>query len=372
MSLPALEWRKLPIRTATASYTSGILLNTIYDMLTGSVYIDGTTRTVGSGSAWSASFKFTTGSNTEAVYCRPPLNTVVSQSVIFATRTNTPASSSAVPIAGAFDGAFTSSVVHAACVKNASGSITEWTSQFPFGSGSYSTGYHKAFGPGHFASGSKITIYESKEAIAVFIVTGSAAIVGSLITVGSLIAGAIIDPETDVTQSSADCERDGRIYGIATTSTVVGGTTAGFFLNAFFNYSAGTTSTPGTFLSGTTDATTAVNNFSKFSIIAPNQNAVYAPAGIIGGNLNYFFITSSLAVTYSGSVTRSGSLAQIPLFCMETTNVKYLGRLRDIVASRAQFNNTIVKNPSGTVVGYAVSAPETTVINQNTVLLKYS
>ena len=55
MSLQALQWRKLPIRTlalATGAPTASFILNTIYDMLTGSLYHDGSTRTLGSGSAW--------------------------------------------------------------------------------------------------------------------------------------------------------------------------------------------------------------------------------------------------------------------------------------------------------------------------------
>ena len=84
MSLSPLQWRKLPVRViATGSISTSYFLDTVYDMLTGSVYHDGTARSAGVGSAWQNPTKYITGSNTEAVYCSPPLATELSQSVIF-------------------------------------------------------------------------------------------------------------------------------------------------------------------------------------------------------------------------------------------------------------------------------------------------
>ena len=210
MSLPALQWRKLPTRNLSyitgSTITSTILLNAIYDIMTGSVYSDGSSRVMGSNSAWQTPFKFVTGSNTEAVGIFPPTLTVMSQSVIFSGTNVTGASSSAFPTTMSFEVFYTSSCIHVACVKNAaSASFTQWTSAFPFGSGSSSTGYARFKNLSGLNKSSNITIYESKEAIAAFTYD----YVNDVTNL--IVAGSIIDPEQ--TSTSIDAELDGRLYG---------------------------------------------------------------------------------------------------------------------------------------------------------------
>ena len=357
MSLPALEWRKLPVRTPTASYSANYLLDTIYDMLTGSLYVNGATRVIGSGSAWSASGKFTTGSNTEAVYCRPPRpNTFLSQSVIFSTKSSTAPFSAATPPVVTNENAYSASCVHVACVKNATGSFTEWTSQFPFGSSSYSTGYARGFNAVYYASASKISIYESKEAIAISIY--------SPVTASScIIAGAFVDPETEDATSSFDSEQDGRMYGIATSGCTFGAAVnTATPISTTFLTTTGTGAVAGAFLSHDTTTSTNTLGYPKFVMFKPRDNALYTFAK--GGLSNSSYYTSA-------SLTRSGSLVQTAIPCYDSTNLKFVGRIRDITPVRSQLNNRIVRNPAGTIIGYALSANET-VATTHTVLFSHS
>jgi hypothetical protein len=199
MSLQPLEWRKLPTRHLgyiTSSFNPSIWLNVIYDMFTGSLYSDGSARIIGSGSAWKNAFKFTTGSFTEAVCIFPPTETVMSQSVIIAGKSGTPSSSATPPSmkdASSWAGNLTDIII--TCAKNAtSQSFTQWTSLYPFGSASYSLGYAKWCDTlTTFPKNTTITIYESKEAIAItnYNIENT--------STNAAIAGAIIDPEQNVT-----------------------------------------------------------------------------------------------------------------------------------------------------------------------------
>jgi hypothetical protein len=334
MSLQPLEWRKLPVRTFQTDQTITSVLNTVYDMLTGSLYHDGSLRIVGSGSAWSASGRFITGSNTEAVYCVPPYKTTVSQSVIFAGKNVTGVTSSG-NFAIATNGSTTANYLVAATVKNASGSFTQWTSLYPFGSGSYSTGYAR-IGPVMTAIGmtDRISIYESKEAIALFIYD-----VGTAINYGA-VAGAIIDPEQSSPTSSLDAEIDGRIYGLASGGS--GGLVSTFLTDA---------SAASYFLSHGTGTSNA-----KFVVFLPGYSLTntvstekYISTGQYYPTLNY--------------TTLSGKFVKTPLKCcaLDATLLPtyFLGRLREISVIKDNLNNSVIRNnSSGNTIGFVLSGKE--------------
>ena len=126
MSLPALEWRKLPIVTTAVTSSTSDFLNIIYNMLTGSTYFDGSARTIGSGSAWSGSKAFVTGSNTEAILCYPPLRTSLSQSVLIVGKNTTGTVSGGTPTMATTEGALATDQLGMAISKN-SGDFT-WRS----------------------------------------------------------------------------------------------------------------------------------------------------------------------------------------------------------------------------------------------------
>ena len=359
MSLQPLEWRKLPARifqrniTATSSY----FLDTIYDMLTGSFYSDGSARVIGSGSAWQMPTKFVTGSNTEAVYVFPGFQTVMSQSVIFACKSKTGASSSAaVPtIAGSRSASggstsggrvgssgpvlFSTGSIYAALVKNASGSFTEWTSIYPFGSGSYSTGYASVTPlPAELDT---LVIYESKEAIAV--VTQTAAIDAQV-----YMAGALIDPEQ--TTTSIDAEVDNRLYSVVSAAEMRG---------AYSTYNS-LTSFPTTFLTSDDRFTNPAlflhsNDFNGFI----DQDFYY---GRTGKFVTFQPQSNSFLATYQmkfldntfGTPNPVDINIESPIKCIGDNNI-FLGRFREIVAIKNRSNNETLRDPTGKIMGYTIS-----------------
>ena len=349
MSLQALQWRKLPIRTlalATGAPTASFILNTIYDMLTGSLYHDGSTRTLGSGSAWQMPVKFVTGSNTEAVYVFPGFQTSVSQSVIFSAK-SPGASSSAVPPVVTNENAYSASLLYIACVKNASGSFTQWTSRHPFGSGSYSTGYSPYNQTGGIASNHKIMLYESKEAL--FICLYHPGYAKSYVG----FAGAIIDPEQS---ASIDTEVDGRIYGVCTTgATTNSGSSASTPMgsNLLIATNAG--------LYHITTANGVNSSYSRFVVFSPQVQSTYVA-----------FAEKYLTDRYSNYTTYSGKLARTPAYCYttDTTPNSFLGRLRDISVVKNMPSNAVVKDSSNNIVGFSFGLNETTA--NNAMLLNYS
>ena len=347
MSLPALQWRKLPVRTISTASMSDTL-NIIYDMLTGSLYHDGSTRTLGSGSAWQMPSKFVTGSNTEAVYVFTGFQTAISQSVIFSGKSSTGAISSATPAVVTNETAYSSLILHAAVAKNASGSFTQWTSQNPFGSGSYSSGYARIVRQSGFVASEKLTIYESKEAISLVFYNPT--------SVASSVAviGAVLDPEQS---SSYMAESDGRVYGIATsgveTGAIVAGLSTGFFSDA--------SNTAGSLFNHGTGTNGSSLGYPRFVAFAPGLTS-----------LNTIAINRNLTNIYGTNYTTlSGKLVDVPIRCINLSTYYFAGRLRDISMIRSFPSNLVVKDASNNILGFTLSSNETTGTN-NTVLFNYT
>ena len=368
MSLPPLQWRKLPVRTLPAllpNVTASYCLNVIYDMLTGSLYHDGSTRTLGSGSAWQMPTKFVTGSNTEAVYVFPGFQTSVSQSVIFSGRSTTAPSSSSQP-SDPTNGvtSYSSSLLYISTVKNASGSFTQWTSAYPFGSGSYMSPYIPFANASVITGSTKFVIYESKEAMCVYLSNPYT----RYCTVG--MAGAIIDPEQS---ASINTEIDGRIYAVTTTGAQRTG-------SAWINYGIGPSfhannrnNAGGIFV----DQNLATNNssyYSFFQTIVPRTStsatvsADRLSSGLSGGTL-------ATSLLQNGFTTLSGKMIRTPLYCRVqerngTTPNTFLGRLRDISLIKNMPSNVVVRDSANNILGFSLAQSETT--SSHAVLLNYS
>ena len=343
MSLQPLEWRKLPTRHLgyiTSSFNSSIWLNVIYDMFTGSLYSDGSARVIGSGSAWKNAFKFTTGSFTEAVCIFPPTETVMSQSIIFAGRSGTPSSSAAQP-AMKDHSAWTTypTDLGITCVKNAaSASFTQWTSLYPFGSASYSLGYARWCDTlTTFPKNTTITIYESKEAIAIINYNIENT------STNAAIAGAIIDPEQNVTGS--DAELDGRLYGVVTSYAFSTGINSAFWTDE---------SSAGVFLNHSPTGTRC-----RFMTFVPQVNST-------GSAVDAAKYTSD-RYQYT---TLSGKLADAPVYCTTQGTFTFLGRLRDMTVTTNLPSNIVVRSStSGSIFGYTLGASEAAA--NDTLLFKY-
>jgi hypothetical protein len=240
-----------------------------------------------------------------------------------------------------------------AFVKNATGSFTQWTSQFPFGSSSYSTGFVRsaaALNANMF--GSKFVIYESKEAIAfMHYYTSVPCLVAT-------IAGAIIDPEQSLPTSSFDAEVDGRLYGLIGSSIPQNTPTPSAVI---FNFLTGNNS-DSSFLSYSGAAPANTGSVGKAGVFLPNTNTLY------GISTDKFRPEAN--ITYS---TLSGKLITSPLKCYISTSAGtfpfYLGRLRDISISRDVPFGDILTDFDGTLIGYALSYSE--VVSGDTIIFRH-
>jgi hypothetical protein len=332
MSLTTLQWRKLPVRTLGVGAEQSVttVLNTIYDMMTGSLYFDGSTRTTGSGSAWKNTGKFTTGSNTEAVYFYPPTQTALSQSVIIAGKNVSGSATSTVPPVATDESAISTGMISIACVKNA-GAFSSWaTASNGFGAGSVSTGYATIANSGSItaANNNKIVIYESQEAIAIFFTR-----VGSALTWAG-IAGAFVDPEQ--TSTSIDAEADNRLYGVAVgnhaSSTGIG---IGFWSSA------------GSFLDHISTA-----GDSRMVFFTPQTANIFTASTMKMSNS-----VSSAYVTISGKFVKSSMIVAAGRNALPTS---FVGRLREINVVKQMTHNTIVRDASNNIIGFVGAASETT------------
>ena len=336
MSLPALQWRKLPVVTISSAISSSDYLRTISDMLTGSTYFDGSARTVGSGSAWSSSIAYTTGSNVEAVLCYPPFRTQLSQSVLITTKATSGAASGGTPTMITNEGSFIAGGFAVGLSKN-SGNFTNWTGSTPMGISSSFTGYTQMTAIALYTYASnKITIYESKEALILNIGNSSTPTINF-----GVLCGALYDPQQ--TTTSVEAELDNRLYGILRVHRITGPETNFLTSN-------------GSFL----DHSTSTNN-SRHVIFTPQQSVLktmYCTKFVLG-NFNS-----------SGFISNTGKLVKIPLYFVDATTGNFQGTLRDVYAIRASANNLIFRDGSSNIVGFTISRIDTTA--NDAILLSYT
>jgi hypothetical protein len=189
-------------------------------------------------------------------------------------------------------------------VKNA-GSFATWNAVSPFTSG-------QTFGWGKWWSTANgvgsIYLWEAKEAIAV-IVTNSAG--GGAY---GFIAGAILDPESSDT--TTDCESDGRLYGIVRSGSGVSITTT-FHSDAW--------------------SLNPVNGQHRFLLghippgNAATHSAVFAPGGasLLPMLPTLGFLTAPAATTLK---TRSGQFARLAMTFRGLSADNILGRFREVYA----------------------------------------
>lgn len=314
MSLSPLAWRYVGAQ-AFAAATVASALDALFTLGGAATYADGTTRTVGTGSAWTWS-RYQNVGVTEACYAAPPTTTLGLRVILAgAASLPSPSPTMAAPDAAAIN------VLNVNVVKNA-GSFNAWNAASPFSSGQ-TFGYWRMWAA---ASGvGTVRLYEGTEAVFVLIETTATG------ATYAAILGAILDSEsTDVT---LDSESDGKLYGIITSGTQ--------------SNISGTMHTTAQFLNHSTSA-----SFHHAGIFAPNAST------LLTMNLRN---ESSAAMTTTGLRTRSGRFVRGPLDYRSPAgppNDVALGRLREI--SMFCDGKTGTKLTSGgTTIGYLVGGSST-------------
>ena len=324
MSLSPLAWRYVGAQSF-ASATVASALDALFTLGGAATYADGTTRTVGSGSAWTWS-RYQNAGTTEACYATPPTDTLGLRVILAgAAAPPSPVQTMASPDVAA------AGTMHTNIIKNA-GSFSSWNGASPFTSG-------QTFGYWRFWASSSgagtVRLYEGTEAVLVLISTGGG-------NIYAVFLGALLDSESpDVT---SDAESDGKLYGMITTGPT--------------NFIVSNLNTAAAFLDHS-----VTNNQNHAGIFTPGGSALLtmnrrAPA-------NAALSTTSLK-------TRSGRYVRAPYDYRSTAsapNDVSLGRLREI--SMFADGKTGTRLVSGqTTIGYLVSG--STSVDQDAVILAHA
>lgn len=324
MSLSPLAWRYVGAQ-AFAAATVASALDALYALGLAVTYADATTRTPGSGSAWTWS-RYQNVGVTEACYGAPPTTTLGLRVILAgAAVAPVPVQTMAVPDVAA------AGTLHANVVKNA-GAFASWNAAAPFTSGQ-AFGYWRVWSSG--AGVGTVRLYEGTEAVLVLIEQSAG-------NPYAVLLGAPLDSEsTDVV---SDAESDGKLYGM-----IVSGPT---------NVISSMISTASGFL--------------DHSSTASNHHAgIFTPGGST-------FLTMSRrgaatgAMTTTGLKTRSGRFVRAPYDYRSTAsapNDVALGRLREI--SMFCDGKTGTKLTSGgTTIGYIVSGSAS--VDQDAIILAHA
>ena len=225
MTVSALNWKFIGSSTMASSTTIDAILDGIYTLLNSSTYHDGSSRTAGSGIAWSPS-KVQDSSTTIAVHCEPSSaasSTCRGMRVIFAgIDTSSSANFPLYNLNGTTGPAqeesnsggdtgqkhqWLQACLFGGLAKNAGSfnSITAGADTTPFTSGGF-TGFTRISQESHF-NNSVLYMYESLDAIYFVIMQGSHA-TGET---NHFAAGGILDPGSD---HAVDSEADEVVYGL--------------------------------------------------------------------------------------------------------------------------------------------------------------
>jgi hypothetical protein len=314
MSLSPLAWRYVGAQAFGAA-TVAAVLDALYTLGTAVTYADATTRTPGSGSAWTWS-RYQNASVTEACYATPPTVTLGLRVILAgAASLPSPSPTMASPDAAA------ANVLNVNVIKNAS-SFNAWNAASPFTSGQ-TFGYWRVWATA--AGAGTVRLYEGTEAVVVLIETASASQYGAIL-------GAILDSES--TDLVSDSESDGKLYGIITSGTAAN-------------------------ISGTMNTS---SQFLDHSTTASNHHAgIFTPGGSTLLPMNRRFQASAFMTT-TGLKTRAGRFVRAPYDYRATAaapNDVALGRLREI--SMFSDGKTGTKLTSGgTTIGYLVGGSSST------------
>lgn len=314
MALPALNWRFVGDLAFTSSINAG--LDALYTLGTATTYADGTTRTPGTGSAWT--WLREVSGVTVAAYGNPPTNSLGFRYIIGGS-----VGAVAYPILTPDAVTQVNTLVYG--MNRSSGAFTSWGNAQPFTSGF--SGYWRAGRAFSAVAYDTVALWESQEGCVIqygVIATGAAS---------GVQFGALFDP---LSAAVGNCESDGRLYSMcgsgSSTTTVSNWLTSG---NAMFGEG------------------NAVANDYHAGIFAPGTTVMFGGAGVQTKRFGSFAITTDYA---SGS----GDVPRVPL-CVTSTAGAFLGQGRGIYFARDMMSRTTLKNgaaPVGYVVGASLIAPQ--------------
>ena len=301
MALPTLNWKFVGSQKAASTALTAFNA-AVYQLGQATTYADGTTRTPGTGSAWTWNRELS-GLNTVAAYGTPPTAASFGMRYILAGDGVAAPATILAP-----DTAITTTVYMG--MNRGVGAYGTWTAAQPFTSGF--SGYWRGFG--NFGAAPTVYLYESQEGCVIVVTNNTGGV-----QIGQF--GALYDPLT-----SSGVEADGRLYFMQTPG-----------------FGATLTST---WLSSTTLAAGAWGNHSTTA----NQ----AHCGYFSPGLTTV-TTSSRGVTFAASpwLAFNGSLIPLPFYLVNGTGA-FVGEARNAYVVRDYAAPAVVKS-GATTLGFATS-----------------
>jgi hypothetical protein len=310
MALAALNWRYIGVRSFTAGSINGAL-DAVYDLGTAVTYADGSTRTPGSGSAWTWAREVSTV--TVACNGTPPINALTMKYIIGGT-----VGASAYTFLTPDTATVANVIVYG--MNRASGAYTTWTSATPFTNAGFS-GFWRGTRPFATVPYDGVAMWESQEGCVIQFSHAASS------TTSSIGLGALVDP---LSTGTGNAETDGRLYmmwgsGFNTMANAAwlsnGGGTDGHM------WGNGSTS------SGNCHA----------GVFAPGTNVMFGGAGGQTTRFGNFSPTNTL-------VSTNGDIARVPFTVVSNTGA-FLGQLRQVSIIRDAATRLTYQN-GATVLGY--------------------
>lgn len=315
MALSPLNWKYV----GSASFPSSLpnAHDTLYLLGTSIKYADGSTRTPGSGSAWTWTREQSTGV-TVALQGAPPVNALSMRYLI--------ANQVAAGPTYALVNPDTTRAGNAVLIgmNRASGAYTTWSAAQPFGGGF--SGYWRATRAFSAVIYTSVSMWESQEGCVIQWADNAGA-------TAYAVLGAIADPLSNV--SGTTCESDGRLYFMGGSG---GGTnTTASWLNSAADGSMFTgvvtdgTMHLGCFAPGSTSLIGTSNQILRFGNFNPAQNFV----------------------------NRANRLAQMPVSLAANTATgvgNFIGQLRQIYIFRSAQSRTTLRDNTGALIGHVLGS----------------
>jgi hypothetical protein len=241
-TLPELNYKYIG-KFSTGAGTAQSFLGTLATAFASNTYADGSSRSFGTGSAWTPSLiqSSSAGSFVTIAVSLAPVSSSLSQRIIFAGGQTVAPSPSPTMLGSDANSTSNNRIIFGLAKNTVNGTITNWSNSNPYTSGSF-TGY-LGFAVAN-SSTPFVHVYESQETVVVIAEY-------SVGTTAICAAGALLDPETT---TAGNAESDGKIYGVFSSgynasSTIInggntgqqtflsyGGSTAGFAKSYIFNF----------------------------------------------------------------------------------------------------------------------------------------
>jgi len=317
MALSPLNWRYV----GNITFVSGInvALDAVYSLGISPVYADGSTRTPGTGSAWTWAREVS--GVPVACYGNPPTNALGMRYIIGGT-----SGASAYTFLAPDNATLANCIVYG--MNRSSGAYTTWTSATPFTNAGFS-GYWRGTRAFATIAYDSVSMWESQEGCVLQFGQASTGLTSSI------GLGALFDP---LSSSTGNCETDGRLYSMWGSGSL--------------------SQTSGTWANNTGDGCAWLQNgggigSSHCGTFAPGSTVMLGGAGAQTGR----FLNLQPGTAFTST---NGDIARVPMIAVGGVSGNFFGQSRQIYHVKDAQSRLAWQN-GATVLGYVWSPTLTSV-----------